>query len=86
MKEISYTLNDLLTNDKFLKYVISESSQSDEFWEEIQPDENNEMNKVIQTAKNIINCDNEDKNLLDENEINLLKIRILNTLTNTNKK
>lgn len=86
MKQISYTLNDLLTDDEFIEYVFSQSPQSNGFWEKIQSDEDYELNKVIQTARNIINCNNEDKILLDENEINLLKIRILNALKNNNKK
>lgn len=80
MKEISSTLTDLLTDETFLEHVFNKSPLPSGHWTQNQSPKSPVIDELILAAKNIINYTNEDRYTLTDNEINLLKIKILTSL------
>lgn len=85
MKEIDSTLKDLLTDESFIDFVFDKSPLPANHWIRVKSKETPELNDVIITAKNIINNTNEDKTSLSETDFSLLKLRIINSLRNSNQ-
>ncbi len=81
VKRSKYTLEDFLTDESFLSFVLDDSDSSAEYWNRFLNGKHPELREIAQQAKDILLFNNENKSILSAEEVDNLKKNILNDIS-----